>query len=163
MNWDQIEGNWKQVKGRAKEQWGELTDDELDKAEGRPLFVCLHVFFISLAFSLPSVSLFPASFLSSVALSEAWSLVSIADCFTSSALCLMVSAMESIFSSMSTLSFPLGGAILMICFQLDLCAISSFLKGFHGLPFLNFCSVLNFQILNSEKIILKTLFTDRHS
>lgn len=34
MNWDQIEGNWKQVKGRAKEKWGDLTDDELDKAEG---------------------------------------------------------------------------------------------------------------------------------
>ena len=34
MNWDQIKGNWKQAKGRAKLQWGKLTDDELDKAEG---------------------------------------------------------------------------------------------------------------------------------
>ena len=35
MNWDQIEGNWKQLKGRAKQKWGELTDDDLDKASGR--------------------------------------------------------------------------------------------------------------------------------
>lgn len=34
MNWDQIEGNWKQFKGKAQEQWGELTNDELDQAEG---------------------------------------------------------------------------------------------------------------------------------
>ena len=30
MNWDRIEGNWKQFKGKAKEQWGKLTDDDLD-------------------------------------------------------------------------------------------------------------------------------------
>ena len=35
MNWDQIEGSWKQIKGKAKEQWGRLTDDELDEAAGR--------------------------------------------------------------------------------------------------------------------------------
>ena len=35
MNWDQIEGSWKQVKGKAKEQWGRLTDDELDQAAGQ--------------------------------------------------------------------------------------------------------------------------------
>ncbi len=35
MNRDEIEGKWKQLKGRAKEQWGDLTDDELDQAEGR--------------------------------------------------------------------------------------------------------------------------------
>jgi uncharacterized protein YjbJ (UPF0337 family) len=34
MNWDQIEGNWKQFKGRAQQQWGELTDDDLDRAKG---------------------------------------------------------------------------------------------------------------------------------
>lgn len=34
MNWDIIKGNWKQVKGAAKSKWGELTDDEIDKAEG---------------------------------------------------------------------------------------------------------------------------------
>jgi uncharacterized protein YjbJ (UPF0337 family) len=35
MNWDQIKGNWKQVTGRAKEQWGQLTDDDLDVVAGR--------------------------------------------------------------------------------------------------------------------------------
>jgi uncharacterized protein YjbJ (UPF0337 family) len=35
MNWDQIEGSWKQLKGKAKEQWGRLTDDELDQAAGQ--------------------------------------------------------------------------------------------------------------------------------
>ncbi|MGH1358569.1 MAG: CsbD family protein [Burkholderiaceae bacterium] len=34
MNWDQIAGNWKILKGKAKEQWGELTDDELEQAAG---------------------------------------------------------------------------------------------------------------------------------
>ena len=35
MNWDRIEGNWKKVTGRAKEQWGKLTDDDLDVIAGR--------------------------------------------------------------------------------------------------------------------------------
>ncbi len=26
---------WKQMRGKAKEQWGELTDDDLDKVEGQ--------------------------------------------------------------------------------------------------------------------------------
>jgi uncharacterized protein YjbJ (UPF0337 family) len=30
MNWDQVAGNWKQFAGKVKEQWGDLTDDELD-------------------------------------------------------------------------------------------------------------------------------------
>jgi uncharacterized protein YjbJ (UPF0337 family) len=34
MNWDRVQGNWKQFKGEAKRQWGKLTDDELDEAEG---------------------------------------------------------------------------------------------------------------------------------
>lgn len=34
MNWDQIEGNWKQFKGKAQVQWGKLTDEDLDVAEG---------------------------------------------------------------------------------------------------------------------------------
>lgn len=34
MNWDRIEGNWKMLKGRVKEQWGKLTDDELDQIAG---------------------------------------------------------------------------------------------------------------------------------
>ena len=35
MDWNGIEGNWKQLKGRAKEQWGQLTDDDLDVAAGQ--------------------------------------------------------------------------------------------------------------------------------
>ncbi len=35
MDWDRIEGNWKQFRGKVKEQWGKLTDDELDQVEGR--------------------------------------------------------------------------------------------------------------------------------
>jgi uncharacterized protein YjbJ (UPF0337 family) len=35
MNWDRIEGNWKQFKGYAKEQWGQLTDDQLDVIAGK--------------------------------------------------------------------------------------------------------------------------------
>lgn len=34
MNWDQIQGNWKQIKGKARSKWGDLTDDEIDRAEG---------------------------------------------------------------------------------------------------------------------------------
>ena len=35
MNWDQIEGNWKQFRGRVQEQWGKLTNDDLDRIAGR--------------------------------------------------------------------------------------------------------------------------------
>ncbi|MDZ7589879.1 MAG: CsbD family protein [Rubrivivax sp.] len=35
MNWDRIEGHWKQLSGQAKEQWGKLTDDDLDVVAGR--------------------------------------------------------------------------------------------------------------------------------
>jgi len=35
MNWDRVEGNWMQFKGKVKEQWGKLTDDQLDQIEGR--------------------------------------------------------------------------------------------------------------------------------
>ena len=35
MNWDRIEGNWKQFKGNVKEQWGKLTDDQLDRIAGK--------------------------------------------------------------------------------------------------------------------------------
>lgn len=35
MNHDRLEGNWKQVKGKVKEQWGKLTDDDLDVIAGR--------------------------------------------------------------------------------------------------------------------------------
>lgn len=35
MNWQQIEGNWMKAKGKVKEQWGRLTDDDLDVIEGK--------------------------------------------------------------------------------------------------------------------------------
>ena len=35
MNWDRIEGNWKQFKGSALQQWGKLTDDQLDVIAGK--------------------------------------------------------------------------------------------------------------------------------
>lgn len=35
MNDDRIAGNWKQFKGMVKEQWGKLTDDDLDVIAGR--------------------------------------------------------------------------------------------------------------------------------
>ena len=34
MNWDQIEGKWEQYKGSAREHWGKLTDDEVQRARG---------------------------------------------------------------------------------------------------------------------------------
>ncbi len=34
MNWDQIKGNWKQFRGKARQQWGRLTDDDLEVAAG---------------------------------------------------------------------------------------------------------------------------------
>ncbi|MEW6341670.1 MAG: CsbD family protein [Paraburkholderia sp.] len=34
MNNDIAKGKWKQIIGKAKTAWGELTDDELTKAEG---------------------------------------------------------------------------------------------------------------------------------
>ena len=35
MDWDRIEGNWKQFEGKVKEQWGDLTADEIDVINGR--------------------------------------------------------------------------------------------------------------------------------
>lgn len=35
MNWDTMKGQWKQFRGKVKEQWGELTDDDLDRIEGK--------------------------------------------------------------------------------------------------------------------------------
>ena len=34
MNRDVLEGNWKQLRGEIQRQWGKLTDDELDQAQG---------------------------------------------------------------------------------------------------------------------------------
>jgi uncharacterized protein YjbJ (UPF0337 family) len=35
MNHDTLEGQWTQLKGRAREQWGKLTDDDLDQVRGK--------------------------------------------------------------------------------------------------------------------------------
>jgi uncharacterized protein YjbJ (UPF0337 family) len=35
MNKDTIEGNWTEMKGRIREQWGKLTDDQLDQVQGK--------------------------------------------------------------------------------------------------------------------------------
>jgi uncharacterized protein YjbJ (UPF0337 family) len=35
MDWSRVEGNWKQLKGNNKEQWGKLTDDDLNVINGR--------------------------------------------------------------------------------------------------------------------------------
>jgi uncharacterized protein YjbJ (UPF0337 family) len=35
MNRDIFAGKWKQARGQAKEWWGKLTDDDLERIEGR--------------------------------------------------------------------------------------------------------------------------------
>ena len=35
MNRDTAEGSWKEFKGKVKEQWGKLTDDDLDVIDGQ--------------------------------------------------------------------------------------------------------------------------------
>ena len=35
MDWNWVEGNWKEMKGKVKEQWGKLTDDDLDVIAGK--------------------------------------------------------------------------------------------------------------------------------
>jgi uncharacterized protein YjbJ (UPF0337 family) len=34
MNWDQIQGKWKQVKGSVRQEWGELSDNDLEMIAG---------------------------------------------------------------------------------------------------------------------------------
>ena len=34
MNRDRIEGNWKQLIGEIRQEWGKLTDDDIDYMEG---------------------------------------------------------------------------------------------------------------------------------
>lgn len=34
MNRNIAQGNFKQIKGKLKQQWGKLTDDEIDQMEG---------------------------------------------------------------------------------------------------------------------------------
>jgi uncharacterized protein YjbJ (UPF0337 family) len=35
MNQDIFEGKWKQLRGQAKEFWGKLTDDDLERVGGK--------------------------------------------------------------------------------------------------------------------------------
>ncbi len=35
MNWDQVKGKWDEMQGKAKEQWGDLTDDDVAEAAGQ--------------------------------------------------------------------------------------------------------------------------------
>jgi uncharacterized protein YjbJ (UPF0337 family) len=35
MDSNRTAGMWKQVRGKIKEQWGKLTDDEIDQLEGK--------------------------------------------------------------------------------------------------------------------------------
>ena len=34
MNAELLRGKWHQLKGEVKSQWGKLTDDDVDRAEG---------------------------------------------------------------------------------------------------------------------------------
>ena len=34
MNRDTLKGQWTQIKGEVREQWGKLTDDDLDQMQG---------------------------------------------------------------------------------------------------------------------------------
>ena len=35
MDWNRIEGNWKLMSGRVKEQWGQLTEDDITQINGK--------------------------------------------------------------------------------------------------------------------------------
>ena len=35
LNEDIFEGKWNQLKGKIKQQWGDLTDDDLDRISGK--------------------------------------------------------------------------------------------------------------------------------
>jgi uncharacterized protein YjbJ (UPF0337 family) len=34
MNTETLKGQWKQLRGHVQKQWGKLTNDDLDQAEG---------------------------------------------------------------------------------------------------------------------------------
>lgn len=34
MNRDTLKGQWMQLKGKVRQQWGKLTDDEVDQMQG---------------------------------------------------------------------------------------------------------------------------------
>jgi uncharacterized protein YjbJ (UPF0337 family) len=35
MNWDQIKANWRPFSGAVRERWDRLTDDDLERIDGR--------------------------------------------------------------------------------------------------------------------------------
>ena len=35
MDWNIIEGKWKELKGMAREEWGKLSNDELEEIGGK--------------------------------------------------------------------------------------------------------------------------------
>lgn len=35
MNMDIVEGKWKELRGRVQQQWGDLTESDLDQIAGR--------------------------------------------------------------------------------------------------------------------------------
>ena len=35
MNWESVEGKWDQLKGKVREQWGKLTDDDMQAIGGK--------------------------------------------------------------------------------------------------------------------------------
>jgi len=35
MNEDRLQGSWAMLKGKIREQWGKLTDDEIEEAGGK--------------------------------------------------------------------------------------------------------------------------------
>jgi uncharacterized protein YjbJ (UPF0337 family) len=35
MNWDQIEANWSLLQGKAREYWGRLTDEDVERSGGK--------------------------------------------------------------------------------------------------------------------------------
>ncbi len=34
MNWDQVKGKWTEMSGRVRQQWGKLTDSDVEEAKG---------------------------------------------------------------------------------------------------------------------------------
>jgi uncharacterized protein YjbJ (UPF0337 family) len=34
MNWDQVQGKWTEMTGRVRQQWGKLTDSDIEQAKG---------------------------------------------------------------------------------------------------------------------------------
>ena len=35
MNWEQLKGKWNEMSGKVKEEWGDLTDDDITEAAGQ--------------------------------------------------------------------------------------------------------------------------------